>query len=113
MSIHHAQARKTESSLQRLKKGAQRRAGVSSDVSDPSVSDTDKLCMQYFLDIQVRIVLHLPLSFTHCCAPISTSMHTTIVTSTHIEEQLVCMFANAMVFALLDLHVCNLSGVWT
>ncbi|KAI5569434.1 hypothetical protein BDE02_12G077000 [Populus trichocarpa] len=45
-------ARKTESSLQRLKKGAQRRAGVSSDVSDPSVSDTDKLCMQYFLDIQ-------------------------------------------------------------
>ncbi|CAK7336686.1 unnamed protein product [Dovyalis caffra] len=45
-------ARKTESSLQRLKKGAQRRAGVSSDVSDPTVSDTDKLCMQYFLDIQ-------------------------------------------------------------
>ncbi|KAH8486739.1 hypothetical protein Peur_069848 [Populus x canadensis] len=45
-------ARKTESSLQRLKKGAQRRTGVSSDVSDPTVSDTDKLCMQYFLDIQ-------------------------------------------------------------
>ncbi|KAJ6339598.1 hypothetical protein OIU77_007534 [Salix suchowensis] len=45
-------AKKTESSLQRLKKGAQRRTGVSSDVSDPAVSDTDKLCMQYFLDIQ-------------------------------------------------------------
>jgi hypothetical protein len=56
MFVCHAQARKTESSLQRLKKGAQRRTGVSSDVSDPTVSDTDKLCMQYFLDIQVSIV---------------------------------------------------------
>ncbi|KAJ8748117.1 hypothetical protein K2173_012885 [Erythroxylum novogranatense] len=45
-------ARKTESSLQRIRQGAQRRAGASSDVSDHSVSDTDKICMQLFLDIQ-------------------------------------------------------------
>ncbi|XP_047330676.1 conserved oligomeric Golgi complex subunit 2 [Impatiens glandulifera] len=45
-------ARKTESSLQRIRKGAQRRAGASSDVSDSNVSDTDKMCMQLFLDIQ-------------------------------------------------------------
>ncbi|KDP30933.1 hypothetical protein JCGZ_11309 [Jatropha curcas] len=45
-------ARKTESSLQRIRQGAQRRAGASSDVSDQSVSDTDKICMQLFLDIQ-------------------------------------------------------------
>ncbi|KAF2311467.1 hypothetical protein GH714_024072 [Hevea brasiliensis] len=45
-------ARKTESSLQRIRQGAQRRAGASLDVSDQSVSDTDKICMQLFLDIQ-------------------------------------------------------------
>ncbi|OVA10188.1 COG complex component [Macleaya cordata] len=45
-------ARKTESSLQRIRQGAQRRAGASSDVSDHGVSDTDKICMQLFLDIQ-------------------------------------------------------------
>lgn len=45
-------ARKTESSLQRIRQGAQRRAGASSDVSDHNVSDTDKICMQLFLDIQ-------------------------------------------------------------
>ncbi|KAJ9163878.1 hypothetical protein P3X46_023505 [Hevea brasiliensis] len=45
-------ARKTESSLQRIRQGAQRRGGASSDVSDNSVSDTDKICMQLFLDIQ-------------------------------------------------------------
>ncbi|KAF7135791.1 hypothetical protein RHSIM_Rhsim08G0188800 [Rhododendron simsii] len=45
-------ARKTESSLQRIRQGAQRRAGASSDVSDNNVSDTDKICMQLFLDIQ-------------------------------------------------------------
>ncbi|XP_065873329.1 conserved oligomeric Golgi complex subunit 2 [Euphorbia lathyris] len=45
-------ARKTESSLQRIRQGAQRRAGASSDVSDHSFSDTDKICMQLFLDIQ-------------------------------------------------------------
>ncbi|CAN1129922.1 Conserved oligomeric Golgi complex subunit 2 [Linum perenne] len=45
-------ARKTESSLQKIRQGAQRRAGTSSDVVDNSVSDTDKICMQLFLDIQ-------------------------------------------------------------
>ncbi|KAJ0536638.1 putative COG complex component, COG2 [Helianthus annuus] len=48
-------ARKTETSLQRIRLGAQRRAGASSDVSDVSdhnVSDTEKICMQLFLDIQ-------------------------------------------------------------
>ncbi|CAL1389088.1 unnamed protein product [Linum trigynum] len=45
-------ARKTESSLQKIRQGAQRRAGTSSDVSDHSISDTDKMCMQLFLDIQ-------------------------------------------------------------
>ncbi|GFZ17420.1 hypothetical protein Acr_26g0006900 [Actinidia rufa] len=45
-------ARKTESSLQRIRQGAQRRAGASLDVSDHNVSDTDKICMQLFLDIQ-------------------------------------------------------------
>ncbi|KAK6123717.1 hypothetical protein DH2020_042531 [Rehmannia glutinosa] len=45
-------ARKTESSLQKIRLGAQRRAGASSDVSDHNVSDTDKICMQLFLDIQ-------------------------------------------------------------
>ncbi|KAK4264502.1 hypothetical protein QN277_025666 [Acacia crassicarpa] len=46
-------ARKTESSLQRIRQGAQqRRGGASSDVSDHNVSDTDKICMQLFLDIQ-------------------------------------------------------------
>ncbi|XP_051122568.1 conserved oligomeric Golgi complex subunit 2 [Andrographis paniculata] len=45
-------ARKTESSLQKIRLGAQRRAGASSDVSDQNVSDTDKMCMQLFLDIQ-------------------------------------------------------------
>ncbi|KAE8654776.1 elongation factor 1-delta 1-like isoform X1 [Hibiscus syriacus] len=45
-------ARKTESSLQRIRQGAQRRAGASSDISDHNVSDTDKICMQLFLDIQ-------------------------------------------------------------
>ncbi|KAL8042588.1 hypothetical protein ABFX02_09G062600 [Erythranthe guttata] len=45
-------ARKTESSLQKIRLGAQRRAGASSDVSDHNVSDTDKICMQLLLDIQ-------------------------------------------------------------
>uniref|UniRef100_A0A1D1YH47 Conserved oligomeric Golgi complex subunit 2 n=1 Tax=Anthurium amnicola TaxID=1678845 RepID=A0A1D1YH47_9ARAE len=44
--------RKTESSLQRIRQTAQRRGGTSSDASDNSISNTDKLCMQYFLDIQ-------------------------------------------------------------
>ncbi|TVT96986.1 hypothetical protein EJB05_57793 [Eragrostis curvula] len=45
-------ARKTESSLQRLRQGAQRRVGASTDASDNVISDTDKICMQLFLDIQ-------------------------------------------------------------
>ncbi|XP_062213020.1 conserved oligomeric Golgi complex subunit 2-like isoform X1 [Phragmites australis] len=45
-------ARKTESSLQRLRQGAQRRVGASTDASDNAISDTDKICMQLFLDIQ-------------------------------------------------------------
>ncbi|KAG6404185.1 hypothetical protein SASPL_136425 [Salvia splendens] len=45
-------ARKTETSLQKIRLGAQRRAGASSDVSDNNISDTDKICMQLFLDIQ-------------------------------------------------------------
>ncbi|KAJ3701238.1 hypothetical protein LUZ61_004943 [Rhynchospora tenuis] len=45
-------ARKTESSLQRLRQGAQRRVGASSDASDNNISDTEKICMQLFLDIQ-------------------------------------------------------------
>lgn len=45
-------ARKTESSLLKIRQGAQRRAGASSDVSDHNVSDTDKICTQLFLDIQ-------------------------------------------------------------
>lgn len=45
-------SRRTESSLQKLRLGAQRRAGASSDVSDHNLSETDKICMQLFLDIQ-------------------------------------------------------------
>lgn len=45
-------ARKTESSLLRLRQGAQRRVGASSDALDSNISDTEKICMQLFLDIQ-------------------------------------------------------------
>lgn len=45
-------ARKTESSLQRLRQGQQKRIGGSTDASDNIISDTDKICMQLFLDIQ-------------------------------------------------------------
>ncbi|KAG1363477.1 conserved oligomeric Golgi complex subunit 2 [Cocos nucifera] len=45
-------ARKTESSLLRLRQGAQRRVGASSDALDNNISDTEKICMQLFLDIQ-------------------------------------------------------------
>lgn len=47
--------RKTESSLQKMRQSAQRRAGASSDISDNYVSDTDKICMQLFLDIQQTV----------------------------------------------------------
>ncbi|PRQ17006.1 putative COG complex component, COG2, oligomeric Golgi complex, subunit 2 [Rosa chinensis] len=45
-------ARRTETSLQRIRQGAQRRGGANADVLDHNVSDTDKICMQLFLDIQ-------------------------------------------------------------
>ncbi|CAJ2664222.1 conserved oligomeric Golgi complex subunit 2 [Trifolium pratense] len=45
-------ARKTESSLQKIRQSAQRRAGASSDIADNNVSEPDKMCMQLFLDIQ-------------------------------------------------------------
>jgi hypothetical protein len=54
---YHDQARKTEYSLNRIRLGAlQRRAGASSDVSDNNATDTDKICMQLLLDIQVNII---------------------------------------------------------
>lgn len=53
LNFDHEQARKTESSLQKIRQSAQRRAGASSDISDNYVSDTDKICMQLFLDIKV------------------------------------------------------------
>ncbi|KAI7986079.1 Conserved oligomeric Golgi complex subunit 2 [Camellia lanceoleosa] len=45
-------AKKTDSSLLRIRQGAQRRGGASSDVSENNVSNTDKICMQLFLDVQ-------------------------------------------------------------
>lgn len=56
---YFCQARRTASSLQRIRQGAQRRGGASSDVSDQNVSDTDKISMQIFLDIQVRTGLQI------------------------------------------------------
>ncbi|KAK3043270.1 hypothetical protein RJ639_002513 [Escallonia herrerae] len=44
-------ARKTETSLQKIRKGAQRRGGANLDNSE-YISDTDKVCMQLFLDIK-------------------------------------------------------------
>ncbi|GLJ13953.1 hypothetical protein SUGI_0223070 [Cryptomeria japonica] len=45
-------ARKTESSLQRIRQGAQRRGGTGTDSLDGNLSNTDKICMQLFLDVQ-------------------------------------------------------------
>ncbi|KAK3225108.1 hypothetical protein Dsin_004970 [Dipteronia sinensis] len=45
-------AKKTESSLQRLRMGAQKRAGASMEVTDHNVSENAKFSMQLFLDIQ-------------------------------------------------------------
>ncbi|XP_050224191.1 conserved oligomeric Golgi complex subunit 2 [Mercurialis annua] len=45
-------ARKTEVSLQKIRQGAQKRGAASSDATDRSVSNSDKICMQLFLDIQ-------------------------------------------------------------
>ncbi|GJS26809.1 conserved oligomeric Golgi complex subunit 2 [Tanacetum coccineum] len=49
-------ARKTETSLQRIRQGARARHGASSDTSGHNVTETDKICMQLFLDIQVCIL---------------------------------------------------------
>lgn len=54
--------------------GAQRRAGASSDVLDHNVSETDRICMQLFLDIQVRIPIALHVSFVICIAMSWTEM---------------------------------------
>ncbi|KAJ0239732.1 Conserved oligomeric Golgi complex subunit 2 [Hirschfeldia incana] len=45
-------ARRTESSLQQFRRKAQKRAGAASGASDDNVSETDKMCMQLFLDAQ-------------------------------------------------------------
>ncbi|RID78691.1 hypothetical protein BRARA_A01487 [Brassica rapa] len=45
-------ARRTESSLQQFRRKAQKRAGAASGASDGNVSETDKMCMQLFLDAQ-------------------------------------------------------------
>ncbi|XP_010233328.1 protein FAR1-RELATED SEQUENCE 5-like [Brachypodium distachyon] len=50
-NLYDYSARKTESSLQRLRQGAQRQVGASTDASGNVISDTDKICMQLFLDI--------------------------------------------------------------
>lgn len=64
----HEQARKTESSLQKIRQSAQRRAGTSSDISDNNVSDTDKICMQLFLDIQVGMIVIITSMIFHTLA---------------------------------------------
>lgn len=52
------QARRTESSLQKIRLGAQqRRGGLGSETLDNTVSETDKVCMQLLLDIQVILIL--------------------------------------------------------
>ncbi|XP_017219163.1 conserved oligomeric Golgi complex subunit 2 [Daucus carota subsp. sativus] len=46
-------ARRTESSLQKIRLGAQqRRGGLGSETLDNTISETDKVCMQLLLDIQ-------------------------------------------------------------
>lgn len=47
------QARRTESSIQKFRQKAQKRTGAASGASDQNVSETDKMCMQLFLDTQV------------------------------------------------------------
>jgi len=53
----YEQSRRKEYSLQKIRQSAQRRAGASSGISDNNVSDTDRMCMQLFLDIQVGMIL--------------------------------------------------------
>ncbi|KAF3531172.1 hypothetical protein DY000_02038231 [Brassica cretica] len=50
--LRHVKARRTESSLQQFRRKAQKRAGAASGASDDNVSETDKMCMQLFLDAQ-------------------------------------------------------------
>uniref|UniRef100_A0A1J3DP33 Conserved oligomeric Golgi complex subunit 2 n=1 Tax=Noccaea caerulescens TaxID=107243 RepID=A0A1J3DP33_NOCCA len=45
-------ARRTESSIQKFRQNAQKRTGAASGASDQNVSETDKMCMQLFLDTQ-------------------------------------------------------------
>lgn len=45
-------ARKTESSLQRFRQGVQKKGSTGTDSSESNISDTDKICMQLFLDVQ-------------------------------------------------------------
>ncbi|XP_074278563.1 conserved oligomeric Golgi complex subunit 2 [Silene latifolia] len=47
-----ANAKKAESSLLKIRRGAQRRGGASSNASDTNLSDTVKISTQLFLDIQ-------------------------------------------------------------
>ncbi|KAH9314170.1 hypothetical protein KI387_022797 [Taxus chinensis] len=66
-------ARKTESSLQRIRQGAQRRGGTGTDSSDSNISNTDKICMQLFLDVQGQGTLwvrfYIPVTYP---APVGT-----------------------------------------
>ncbi|CAM6106737.1 unnamed protein product [Calypogeia fissa] len=45
-------AKKTETTLARFRQGAARQRGAGADTSENSVSDTDKICAQLFLDVQ-------------------------------------------------------------
>ncbi|KAL2613354.1 hypothetical protein R1flu_025046 [Riccia fluitans] len=45
-------AKKTETTLQRFRQGAARQRGGGTDTSENSISDTDKICAQLFLDVQ-------------------------------------------------------------
>ncbi|XP_010464008.1 PREDICTED: conserved oligomeric Golgi complex subunit 2-like [Camelina sativa] len=47
-----SEARKRETVLQKHRQNAQKRAGAASSLSDQNVSETDKMCMQLFLDLQ-------------------------------------------------------------
>lgn len=51
------QARKRETVLQKHRQNAQKRAGAASGVSDQNVSETEKMCMQLFLDLQVTLLM--------------------------------------------------------
>ena len=56
INVHHDQTRWAESSLQRIWQGAQqRRDEASLDLSERNVSNIDKICMQSFLGIQVKL----------------------------------------------------------